>query len=139
LFEASVTEQVTVVVPFGKIDPLAGEHAGAPTFGQLSFTAGLKETTAEQEFASLPVTMFDGQLMVGACVSFTVTVNDALPEFPAASLTEQLTVVVPFGNSEPEAGLQDGEPTPGQLSLTVGVNVTSAEHSFGSVFCVIFA
>jgi hypothetical protein len=58
--------------------------------------------------------------MVGACVSFTVTVKEQLAELPFASLTEQLTVVVPFEKVDPDAGLQVGVPTPGQLSLTVG-------------------
>ena len=58
--------------------------------------------------------------MVGACVSFTVTVNEQVAEFPEASVTEQFTVVTPFENVEPEAGEQAGVPTPGQLSLTVG-------------------
>lgn len=65
--------------------------------------------------------MFDGQLTVGAWVSFTVTVKlqDAL--LLAASLTVQLTVVVPFAKVEPEAGEQLTVPTPGQLSVAVGV------------------
>jgi hypothetical protein len=47
----------------------------------------------------------------------------------AASLTLHVTVVVPTGNEEPDAGVQDGDPTPGQLSLTVGAEyVTVAEH-----------
>jgi hypothetical protein len=36
LFEASVTEQVTVVTPFWKVDPDAGTHDGVLTPGQLS-------------------------------------------------------------------------------------------------------
>ena len=59
-------------------------------------------------------------LMVGACVSLTVMVNEQLAELPDASVTEQFTVVTPFGKAEPEAGEQTGDPTPGQLSLTVG-------------------
>jgi len=61
-----------------------------------------------------------GQVMVGACVSLTVTVNEQLAVLLDASVTEQLTVVVPFGKVEPEAGIQAGVPTPEQLSLTVG-------------------
>jgi hypothetical protein len=63
------------------------------------------------------VTMFDGQLSVQAV---TVTVKLQLAEFPAASCTEQLTVVVPTGKFDPEAGEQTGVPTPEQLSATVG-------------------
>jgi hypothetical protein len=46
-----------------------------------------------------------GQLIVGGCVSFTVTVKLQLLELPEASVTEQLTVVVPFGKLDPDAGV----------------------------------
>ena len=39
--------------------------------------------------------------------------------FPAASVAVQVTVVVPGGKKEPDAGVQTAV-TPGQLSLTVG-------------------
>ena len=64
--------------------------------------------------------MFAGQVIDGGCVSFTVTVKLQLDWFPDASPTLQVTVVVPFGNVDPEAGLHTGVPTPGQLSLTTG-------------------
>ena len=47
--------------------------------------------------------------------------NEQLLELPEASATEQLTVVVPGGKQVPEGGVQVGVPTPGQLSLTVGL------------------
>ena len=50
----------------------------------------------------------------------TVTVNEQLAVLFDASLTLQDTVVVPTGKAVPEAGEQVGEPTFGQLSLTVG-------------------
>ena len=53
-------------------------------------------------------------------MSLTVTVNEQLAVLLLASVTLQLTVVVPVGKNEPDAGLQVGVPTPGQLSLTVG-------------------
>jgi hypothetical protein len=58
--------------------------------------------------------------MVGDSVSLTVTVKEQVDWFPIASLTVQVTVVVPFGNVEPEGGLQVGVPRPGQLSLAAG-------------------
>jgi len=62
-------------------------------------------------------------VIVGAWVSFTVTVNEHDVEFggAAASLTEQVTVVTPFANVVPEAGVHTGVPTPGQLSVAAGV------------------
>ena len=65
--------------------------------------------------------MLAGQVTVGGCVSFTFTVNEQLEELLEASLTLHVTVVVPTANVEPDAGLQTGVPTPGQLSLTVGL------------------
>ncbi len=46
--------------------------------------------------------MLAGQVIVGGWVSFTVTVNVQLG--PAVAV--QVTVVVPTGKNEPEAGLQ---------------------------------
>lgn len=50
----------------------------------------------------------------------TVTVNEQALLLPAASLTVQVTVVVPIWKVEPDGGVQLGVPTPGQLSETVG-------------------
>jgi hypothetical protein len=49
----------------------------------------------------------------------TVTVNVQLAVFEEASLTEQETVLTPFGKVEPDAGVQTGVPTPEQLSVAV--------------------
>jgi hypothetical protein len=59
--------------------------------------------------------------MVGGCVSLTVTVNEHAPVLPESSVAVQVTVVVPLTNAEPDAGVQVTAPTPGQLSLAVGV------------------
>ena len=61
-----------------------------------------------------------GHVIVGFCVSVTVTVKVQLAVLVEASVTLHETVVVPFANDEPDAGAQTGAPTPGQLSLTVG-------------------
>jgi hypothetical protein len=50
----------------------------------------------------------------------TETVKEQLAVLPEASLTLQLTVVVPSAKVEPDGGTQLGAPTLGQLSLTVG-------------------
>jgi len=62
-----------------------------------------------------------GQVIAGGCVSVIVTVNEQLFELPAASLTVQVTVVVPFAKVEPDAGAHVADPTPGQLSAVAGV------------------
>jgi hypothetical protein len=117
---ASVALQVTVVVPFGNVEPDAGlQLAVAP--GQLSLAVAEKLTTAEHWPESFPWVMLAGQLIVGFSLSLTVTVNEQLPVLPCASVAEHVTVVVPFGNAEPDAGEQLTAPTPGQLSVAVGV------------------
>ena len=108
--------QVTVVVPIGKNEPEAGEQVIVP---QLPPAVGENVTTAPHWFGSFCLVMFAGQVVDVHGV--TVTVNEQLLELFEASITEQLTVVVPAGKQVPEGGLQAGAPTPGQLSLTAGL------------------
>ena len=66
--------------------------------------------------------MFAGHETVGACVSCTVTVNEHVPSglFADASLAVHVTVVVPTGKVDPDAGTH-ATVAPGQLSDAVGV------------------
>lgn len=48
--------------------------------------------------------MLAGQVIEGGCVSLTVTVKVQVAVLPDESDTVQVTVVVPFGKKEPEAG-----------------------------------
>jgi hypothetical protein len=50
--------------------------------------------------------MLAGQLIVGFCSSLTVTVNEQLAVLFEASVAVHVTVVVPFENSDPDAGVQ---------------------------------
>src|SRR6185503_13703554 len=119
---ASVAEQLTVVVPFGKAVPEAGLHVTAPKPGQLSEALVVNETTAEHWPGSVFTAMFAGQVSTGGSLSVTVTVKLQLPALSAASVAEQLTVVDPFGKAVPEAGLHVTAPRPGQLSEALVVN-----------------
>jgi hypothetical protein len=68
----------------------------------------------------------------------TVTVNVQGVELPLVSVAVQLTVVTPFGNVEPLAGVQTGV-TVSQLSVALKpVNVTAALQTPGSVLTVRF-
>nr|WP_240394199.1 hypothetical protein [Desertimonas flava] len=58
-----------------------------------------------------------GTVTCGAVVSTTVTVNEPFAVLPAASLAEQLTVVVAMGNTEPLTG----EHETGRLPLTASL------------------
>jgi hypothetical protein len=66
--------------------------------------------------------MFAGQVTVGACVSWIVTVkvHVVFGLFGDASEAVHVTVVVPTGKVEPDAGAHETV-TPGQLSAPVGV------------------
>jgi hypothetical protein len=63
----------------------------------------------------VPVKIFAGQVIVGGCVSTTVTVK--LQDGPGAPVAWQVTVVVPLTNIEPEGGVQVTVP---QVPVTVG-------------------
>ena len=53
---------------------------------------------------SLLSTIFAGQAITGFSVSLTVTVNEQVAMFPAASVAVQWTVVVPLEKVEPDGG-----------------------------------
>ena len=72
--------------------------------------------------------MFAGQVTFGGSASLIVTVKVHDAVFVEASVAVHVTVVVPFGNVDPDGGLQTTV-TPGQLSVAVAVYVTFArEH-----------
>ena len=66
-------------------------------------------------------------VMTGGVTSLTVTLKVQLFVFPAASVAVAVTVVVPTGKTEPEAGLLTIVGTP-QLSLPETVKFTTAEQ-----------
>jgi hypothetical protein len=124
--DASVAVQVTVVAPTGKHEPDGGVQT-TTTPGQLSLAVGGGNMTIKHAgapdahtFWGVTAVTLAGHVITGGWVSLTVTVNVQLAELPTASMTVQVTVVVPTGKNDPEAGEQAGVPTPGQLSLTVG-------------------
>ena len=60
--EASVAVQVTVVVPTGNVDPLAGRHAAVAP-GQLSLGVGVVYVTGIGELLNMLI--LAGQVIVG--------------------------------------------------------------------------
>lgn len=58
-------------------------------------------TTAVQRPAALVVVTLAGHVIVGGCVSLTVTVNVHI----APDISEHVTVVVPTGKKLPDAGV----------------------------------
>ncbi len=121
---ASVAVAVTVVAPKLKVKPEAGLYDTVAD-PQLSVAVAAKVTTAVQVPAAVLAEMFDGQVIAGAWLSSTVTVNVQVAVFPAASVAVAVTVVAPKLKVEPEAGLYDTVADP-QLSVAVAANVTTA-------------
>ena len=141
----SVAVLVTVVVPTGKVLPLAGVLItfGAP---QLSVALTLKVTLLRLHWpASALKSKLAGQVIMGLCVSvpITVTVKVQVLVLPMASVAVLVTVVVPVGKVSPEPGAQSLEslvdwrklktPDPGpetetfvtpQLSVAITLKVT---------------
>lgn len=72
-------------------------------------------------------------MIIGNCVSLTVTVN----EQAGPAVVVQLTVVVPLGKNDPEAGEQDTVPHP--PPVVVGANVATAPHCPASLFLTMLA
>jgi hypothetical protein len=101
----SVAVQVTEVVPTGRQEPDGGTQATV-TPGQLSLPVGVANVTTLHGPLAIAKTLV-GHVIVGGCVSFTVTVN--VHEPPVA---EHETVVVPTGKNDPEAGEQVTVPQP---------------------------
>jgi hypothetical protein len=65
----------------------------------------------------------------GGVVSCTVTVNEADAEFECASVTLQVTGVVPILKALPDAGVQVGVIDPSTRSVAEAANVTLAPEA----------
>ena len=81
---------------------------------------GVYVTSAVANPGSVFVEMLAGAVICGSSLSTTVTVNDALAVFPAASDAVQSTVVSPSANVEPGSGVHDTSVTP-TLSSAGGI------------------
>ena len=106
--------QLTVVVPTGKNEPEAGLQLTVP---QLPVVLGAKLTFAPHWPAAFGTTILAGQVIVQASITVTVKLHEDV--LLLVSVAVQLTVVVPTGKFEPEAG-EHTVVTPGQLSLATG-------------------
>lgn len=86
--DASVTRNVFVVTPEGNVEPLANPvvlMVEAPE--QLSVPVGAVYVATAVQAGPAETVMFDGQMMVGNWVSFTVTVKEQVFEFEEPSVT----------------------------------------------------
>ena len=113
---ASLASHVTVVVPSGKVEPEAGAHVTTGPGSTESVTPTLYETTAPDGPAA-SATIVPGSVMLGSVLSPTTTSNESLAALPVASVALQVTVVVPSGNVEPEAGAHETTGAPSTASV----------------------
>jgi hypothetical protein len=118
----SVARNVTVVVPIGKIDGALLETFTKPTRSLARAPSRKRATTgfvAGTPLGPVAVTVIEsGGSSVGAAVSTTVTVNEAVPVLLRVSIALHVTVVAPSGKVFPE----DKEPQ-------VGVSVPSTRST----------
>jgi hypothetical protein len=123
--ESSVAVQLTVVTAIGNMLPDGG--------AQDTLGVGSTRSEADAEYVTVAppgpvasVVMGPGTLTVGGVVSWTVTVNEALAEFPESSVAVQVTVVGPIGNRLPEGGAQTTVGLASTRSDADAENVTTA-------------
>jgi hypothetical protein len=101
----------------------------------LSLTVGVNVTTAV--LLQVLVVIVAGQLIVGAVLSLTVTVNEQLFVPPPVSTALQVTVVTPLANVAPLAGEQVVVNVLPHGLLEVTVHFTTCEQEVDDVFVVI--
>ena len=93
---SSVTVQVTVVFPIGK---LAGALLFTLATEQLSAVVGVPKATPVATHVPAPTFTLtaEGQVIVGLMLSVTVTIWSQVAVLPLPSVTVQVTVVFPIG------------------------------------------
>ena len=97
-----------------------------------SFADATKLTTAPDAFNAFTV-MLDGNVNTGGASPITVMVKLPCAVFPCESVAEQLTVVVPMGNREPEAGTQVTGTGPSTKSFAEATKLTTTPDAFGAI------
>jgi hypothetical protein len=104
---ASVAAQVTVVAPMGNVAPDAGVQLTGSDPSTRSIAVAVYVTTAPLALVAA-VVILAGTVITGGVVSCTVTVKEACDLLLCESVALQVTVVVPSGKVEPDAGVQLG-------------------------------
>ena len=118
----SLAEHVTVFVPKGKVAPDGGTQETDRPPSTASLAVGAVNVTTAPEALVASVVMFVGVAEItGPVVSWTVRVNEPVAVFPAASVDEQFTVVVPIANVDPDGGAHVTAGFAGAVSVAVAV------------------
>jgi len=121
----SVAVQLTGVVVMVNVEPDAGAQMGVIAPSTRSKAEGVYETVAPLGPAASAI-MLCGSVRLGGVVSCTITWKLPVVVLPWASVAKQVTVVVPIGKVEPDAGLHVGVRVFPKESDAVTVKVTVA-------------
>ncbi len=114
---ASTLLHVTLVVPTGKTDPLAGVQITGVDPETRSVAPACRSTMAPA--GRVACTVVSCRVRTGPVVSVTVTVRAFLPTLPAASRAVHTTRVEPRGKVEPDGRSQLTATTAVTASLAV--------------------
>ena len=114
----SIATHVMGNVPLENDVPIGGLHRNV-TSEQLSPNATIASRLKARGIAQVYWVKSEQDIQ-GDSVSSTLTKNEQELAFPAASLTEQFTVLTPLEKIAPGGGKQTGLLTFGQLSVTTG-------------------
>ncbi len=117
-------------MPSGKVEPETGEQVGVTAPSTLSVAVAVKLTVAPDALVASAV-MSAGTVTIGGVVSVitvsaTVILKLPLAVLLCASVAEQLTVLMPNGKTEPEAGEQVTATEPSTKSVAEAVKLTMA-------------
>ncbi len=93
----SLAEQLSSVVPSGKVLPDGGTQVTGPTEPQLSVADVVNVATAPEAFVHITLTL-TGQVSTGGVLSTTVTVAVQSSDRPPGSVQVSVTLVFPSAN-----------------------------------------
>src|SRR6476620_9225291 len=116
----SAAVQVTVVSPTGKASPEVRSQVAGRSPSTSSLALGSAQVTVAPDGPVASTGAGACAVTVGAVTSWTVTLKLALPVWPAVSVAEQVTFVVP------KAGVQVVARAPSTLSEAVAENEYAA-------------
>src|SRR5437588_114095 len=97
LLLSSIAVLVTVVIPTGNAEPLAGALTRLVTLPQVSLAVTLKATLLVHWPAAALTVMFAGQVITGPWISRTITRCWQVALLPLLSVAVQVTRFVPTG------------------------------------------
>ena len=125
LARRSLDEQVTVVVPRGKVAPDGGVQATGSAPSTMSTAAASKVAAAPVGLVASRIRL-PGRVRTGGVVSRTVMVKEPFAVLPLVSDAVQTTGVVPSAKVEPDTGAQVTGRAPSMSSTAVALKVATA-------------